>query len=251
MELLNFFDANVFIGRHSNPYTPSPFSVENALEVLQSRQGITGMLVYHSAAVAYDPVFGNQLLIKETREVKELKRVWVAVPDFAIEKNRLTIWDAEMHEHNVVAVKIFCHTHNFRIESHSLDVLLEQLEAKSIPLMVDQVEIPWSGLAYILNNFPSLPVVLMGVGYRLIRDVDAFLRRFDNLYLEISRYQVHRGIESFCRRFGSKRLIFGSGLPVFSPEPAMMMVASAAIGREEKMDIAGENLRRLLHHEKD
>lgn len=247
---LEFFDANVSLGKHDNPYAASPFTADAAWQILEAEGGISEMLVYHSAAVLYDAHYGNQRLITETKNMRKLHRMWIALPEFATgdADTEAAKFVSAMTKNAVAAARICCRTHNFRVENHSLDPLLALFEAKSIPLFVDQKEISWTGLTYLLENFPGMPVILTNVGYRLGRHVEPLLKQYPALHLEIGRYQVHRGIEDLSRRFGTEQLIFGSGLPVFSPEPAMMMVASAAIRQADREKIAGLNLRRLLQH---
>lgn len=243
---MTFFDSNVFIGKHRNPYTASPFSAEDAVALLGARQNISGMLVFHSAAVMYDALQGNHQLVEETKERVGLHRVWVALPDVGGEEDGAARFVAQMHEHFIAAVKIFPRTHNFTLTNHSLDPLLSLLNEKALPLFSDQEEISWEEIQYILKSFPGLPFVLTNVGYRLGRYIDPLMRKHRTFHLEIARLQAHRALEVLCGRFGSERLLYGSGLPIFSPEPAMMMVESARISSPDKQNIAETNLRRIL-----
>ena len=248
MTNLTFFDSNVFIGKHKNPYSESPFSAQAAVTLLGAQTNVSGMLVFYSAAVMYDAVHGNRQLIEETEGGPGLHRIWVALPDIAGNEQDAAGFVTEMRKRKVAAVKIFPRTHNFTLMNQGLDPLLSILNEKALPLFSDQEEISWEEIQYILKSFPKLPFVLTNVGYRLGRYVDPFLKKYGMFHLEISRYQVHRGLEELCRKFGSERLLFGSGLPVFSPEPAMMMVESARISLQDKQNIAEANLRRVLRH---
>lgn len=242
---LNFFDANVFIGKHPNPFAASPFRVSHLAEFL-GRNRLNEVLAYHSASVLYEASYGNRILIEETQTTNFLHRVWVALPEYGINTEAAEQFIATAGKYLIAAIKIFPRTHNFTVKNRSLDPLLSVLSEKRVPLFADQEEIGWDEVGYILDSFPRLKFILMNTGYRLGRFVYPLLRRYPNFHLEISRFQVHRGLEEMCRLFGSKQLLFGSGLPVFSPEPPMMMIHSAEISMQEKRNIAGENLRRLL-----
>ncbi|RMD93926.1 MAG: hypothetical protein D6813_03185, partial [Calditrichaeota bacterium] len=240
------FDANAFIGRHENPFVPSPFDARAAEALCHSGNGLHEMLVYHSAAVLYDADYGNELLIKETLNKKSLWTVWVALPEHAENDEIATAFFMELEKNKVAAIKIFPRKHNYLLKNRCLDPLLSLFNENRKPLLADQQEITWDEIEYVLRQFPEIPLVLTGVNYRLGRYVEPLLKHYSSFHLEISRYQVHRGLEYLCQRFGSERLLFGSGLPLFSSEPVMMMVASAQISEHDKKNIAGENLRRLL-----
>jgi predicted TIM-barrel fold metal-dependent hydrolase len=68
--------------------------------------------------------------------------------------------------------------------------------------------------------------------------------------IEISGYQPHRAIEEIAQRFGARRLLFGSGLPVFEPGSAVAMVTYAELPQDQKQMIAGGNLESLLEQAK-
>lgn len=243
---MSFFDANAFIGRHENPYVPSPFTADSAVNVCQSEYGPGEMLVFHAAAVRYDATYGNQILVEEARDKRCLALVWIALPDHVEDENRTRTFIDDLRKHNVKAVKIYPRTHNFTLSIRCMDGLLSYLNETQMPLLADQSEIAWEEIDATLRRFPKLPFILTSVNYRLGRFVEPLLKQHHNLYLEISRYQVHRGLEHLCGRCGSERLLFGSGLPLFSPEPIMMMIVSAGISEQDKKNIAGDNMRRLL-----
>lgn len=243
---LIFFDANVFIGKHENPYTASPFSVNHLSEIVE-RNGFDKVLAYHSAAVLYEASYGNRVLIEETQDTSFLRRVWVALPEYSTNTEAAEQFITSAQKYSLAAIKVFPRRHNFSIKNRSLDPLLSVLSENRIPLFADQEEIGWDEVGYILDSFPGVKFVLSNTGYRLGRFIYPLLSSYPNFHLEISRFQVHRGLEEMCRLFGSKQLLFGSGLPIFSPEPPMMMIHSAEISTEDKRNIAGENLRRLLN----
>jgi predicted TIM-barrel fold metal-dependent hydrolase len=84
-----------------------------------------------------------------------------------------------------------------------------------------------------------------GIG-RASRSLYPLLDACANLYLELSRYTAFRTVDGICERFGARRLIYGSGLPLVAPGVAMTTVTHALIGEEDKALIAAGNLRRLI-----
>ncbi len=242
---LSFFDCNAFIGSHQNPYIDSPFEIKN-LETANKTSGIKKSLVYHSASVLYDACYGNKLLIETIKDKSNFYPVWIALPELCINKKEAEMFFSQIVENKISAIKIFPRYHNYNLFSGAVDKLLSFLDEERIPLLVNQEEILWEEITYILKYFKNLPFLLNNSGYRLERYITPLLNNHRNFNLDISRYQAHGGIEYLCRQFGSERIFFGSGMPVFSPEPIMMMINNADISIEEKKNISGCNLLRLI-----
>lgn len=245
---LTFFDCNVFIGRHQNPYIDSPFRI-NMLEDTMKASGLSGGLIYHSASFMYDASYGNRILLEEAKGKPEFKLIWIALPELCIPETNAKNFIFQFKKNKISAVKIFPRYHNFNIITGSLDRLFSFLNEEKIPLLVDQEEISWEEIVYILKRYNEMPFLLQSTGYRMERYIIPFFEKYGNFYLDISRYQAHGGIEYLCGQFGSERILFGSAMPVFSPEPIMMMINNADISPEEKQNISIKNILRLLGNE--
>ena len=243
---LSFYDCNIFIGRHQNPYTVSPFGL-NTLEDTIQAYGLKGGLIYHSASVLYDASYGNKLLIEEAKNKPALQLTWIAIPEFSVSKKESENFLTKLKENKISALKIFPRYHNFNVINGAIDMLLHSINEERIPLLVDQEEISWDEISYILRKFQEIPFILQNTGYRMERYIIPFFNKYTNFYFDISRYQAHGGIEYLCRQFGSERILFGSGMPVFSPESIMMMIKNADLSIKEKRNISFKNISRLLH----
>jgi predicted TIM-barrel fold metal-dependent hydrolase len=67
-----------------------------------------------------------------------------------------------------------------------------------------------------------------------------------NLRIETSAYFLHRSIEYVVRHWGSGRLVYGSNWPSWGQGMSLASLTCAEIGDRDKLNIAGDNLRRLL-----
>jgi len=157
----------------------------------------------------------------------------------------------QMASNNVRVARLFPRLHNFLLED--LYDLLAMLGNYRIPLFIDYGNVhwsdklvPWTEIRRVCKKFPDLPVVLTHIGIGDNRILYPLLEAVRNLYVEISYYQAHNGIEHICKRFGAERLLFGSGMPIFAPGPPVSMVIHADVPEEMKRLIAGDNLRNLL-----
>jgi predicted TIM-barrel fold metal-dependent hydrolase len=158
-----------------------------------------------------------------------------------------------MVDHCVCAARVFpgAGQHGFSLKAYCAGEMLGALAANGLPLFVDADALDWNTLHELCCDYPHLPLVLCGLGYRADRYLYPLLARFDNLYVELSGYYGCRAIEVLVDRFGPRRALFGTRLPVFSPGSAIGMLNYAGIEPEARRWIAGDNLRHLLHCDRD
>ncbi len=242
---LSFFDSNCMIGRRMK-YNPGEISRVDELLSDMDYYGIDEALVYHAVAREYYPSVGNGILMEEIGAADRLHPCWVVMPDVTGEMDKPDVLVSKMMEMGVRCARIFPEEHKFSLKSWACGGLLRELERGSIPTFIGRDQISWDQVHELCLEYPDLPVIITSVNYREDRYLYPLLERFRNLYFEISWYGVHLGIESICERFGPERILFGTGLPSFTPGPALTSVMYAQIDEDSRRMIAGDNLRRLL-----
>ncbi len=232
----NVADVNVRVGcsaRHPQLALPP---VELVQEM--DRFGICRAVVSHFLAEEYDIAEGNCALERDFHE--RFVPAWAASP----ETPHLE-WLASHHP-AAVRLSFAAARHNFSPEPWCCGELCEFLQAHSIVTLISCEDIAWDELAALLENFPRLPVVVLDIGYRADRYLFPLLRRCPHLCFDISNYVAHRQLEACVERFGAERAIFGSRLPLYTPATPLAVLASARIGDDARLAIAGGNLRQLL-----
>lgn len=245
--MVSFFDCNVMIGPRTIPQIGS-FSDIPTLKRKMQQAGIEKAMVYHSLSREYDPMAGNRLLLEMLAAEASLLPVWVVLPNATGEFIAEEKLPEYLKENGVKAVRIFSGPSDFNFSMHELVVgdLLAVLEAHNIPVFVDYAATNFNDIYNLLAKYSSLKLVFTNVSHRVDRDLYPLLGRFDNFFVETSTYRVHRGIEEIVKRFGSRRLVFGSGLPVFSAGSAVTMITHADISEADKENIAFRNMENLL-----
>lgn len=247
--MLSFFDSNCVIGRRSirrsGYHNEAEFYKVDDLLFEMDYSGIGSALVYHSLAKEYDPMTGNMLLMDEIKNYKQLHPCWVVMPNGTKEIPEPEQLINEMLSQNVRAVRIFPSDHLFSLSDWCSGELMKELEKHEIVVIVEIDQIGWEGLYSFASHYPRLPIIVTNLNYRVNRYLYPILERCKNLYVEISGYQIHKGLEAICARFGAGRLIFGTRMPYFTPGPALTMVNYLLTNDTDKEMIAGGNLCRL------
>ena len=98
----------------------------------------------------------------------------------------------------------------------------------------------------IMTAHPSLKLVLTRVCWGKERVLYPLLAKHPGLRIETEIYLYYPGFADICTRFGADRLIYGSGLPVYSGAAAMALILYADVDESLKRKIAKENLLNIL-----
>jgi hypothetical protein len=230
---IEFFDANCRIARDNNAPANAPTDVEILLAEMD-RIGIAGALAHASLSwLSTTPSRSSRLHFS-----------CVLAPGEAA--SDALGWGAE-------AVRLLPNRYRYRFTLSDCGSLLSALQNARIPVFVDYESGHWTQppanydhIGEVCAAYPELPVVLCGAGIGEDKYLYGLFEKFSNFRIELSYYQVEGGIEAVCSRFGAARLLFGTGLPDFSPGSAMSYVSYARITERERRLIAADNLRALL-----
>ena len=247
--MLDFFDINVSIGRSRVPF-PHSFSDIEGLRKSMESYGIKKAMVYHRAALEDDINLGNSLLLDELHGNDNLYPVWLVMPHHTGEFSKPGDLLKQMKDADVKAVRMFPYYkyHRFSIAKRNCYELFSALEDSRVPLFLelDTDFVDWDSIDDTCVRHPDLRLVLCGLDYGVDRNLYPILSLHKNVYLETYRYKTHYGIEEICLKFGAGRLVFGSGMPLFSGAAAVSMVNYAQISEKEKEMVACGNLESLL-----
>ncbi|MBS3762176.1 MAG: amidohydrolase family protein [Planctomycetes bacterium] len=125
--------------------------------------------------------------------------------------------------------------------------LIKMCARKKIPVFVHADKIGPDALHDLCGEFPSLRVILTGAGYGSDKWLFELLRLHHNLYVCLGHYYIPSGGPMrFLKHFSCDRLLFGSGLPAFSPGGLIAHVMYADITPTEQEKILSKNLQRIL-----
>ena len=228
-----------------------------------SSAGIEEALVFHSMARDANPPLGNKLLHEEIDNIPGLYPVWVILPHHTDEMEKPVNLIRIIIDSGVKAVRMFpgppvplpeftSQLHRYSLIETVCGELLGILQQHRIPLFLEAQTfnaaplIGWDRIEWILHSYPDLPLIIGGLRQRDNRTLYALMDRFACLYLDITLFATHRGIEDMVRRFGAERMLFGSGLPVYAGGGSVIQLRYAEIEESQKQMIAGNNLRALL-----
>lgn len=241
---LRFFDCNMRVGRAGVVRPEHLLDVPGLLSEMDYA-GIASALVYHAWSQEWDAGGGNRQLLAELGDCVRLYPCFVPLPHATEELARPAAFANDVRSRHG-AVRLYPRAHSYSLSEWCSGPMLEALEEFQVPALVELAQVSWDELATVLRDHPRLPVILLATSYRVDRYLYPLFEKCENLYLETATFQIMRGIEDVCRRFGPGRLVFGTGLPLLDAGGPIAQVTYAELPPEDKRLIAGGTLARLL-----
>ena len=121
--------------------------------------------------------------------------------------------------------------------------LLEACVAHRIPVGLNREHLTPAWIEELLRTWPDLRVLLVGCAYQEEIWVYPLLRRFEHLRLCVGHYFIPPDAPlRFLDEFPARRLVFGSGLPFFSPGGLIAHLMYAPIAQADREAIFSGNI---------
>jgi len=210
------------------------------------RAGISTALVWHGLAKEYTPACGNDMLSEEIERAKgRFYGCYTVMPGFCGSFPEGGEMIEDLKRRGMAAARMFPRSHTYLPNETVMGRCYSALEKAGILLIVDHSEIGLEALGNVLEAHPKLNILLTNTSWAFANDLMAYMRRYGNLYTDLSSMQANYIIEAMVKEFGAHRILFGSALPKMSPGAARAFIDYADISYEEKQMIAGGNLTRL------
>ncbi|MEI7435347.1 MAG: amidohydrolase family protein [bacterium] len=125
--------------------------------------------------------------------------------------------------------------------------ILDACVAHRLPVLWHRDTTTPADVTKLLENWPELRLILMGCGYMEDTWLYPLLKRYPELRICVGHFYIPAdGPHRFLKEFPAERLIFGSGLPFFSPGGLIAHLAYAQIKDSERAAILGGNMRKLM-----
>ena len=136
---------------------------------------------------------------------------------------------------------------HFPMDAFYAQDMLKPLNDAHMPLILHEGYSPlfWHCLPEMAAAYPDIPFVILRWGLNESRVIDPLLKYTKNVYFDMSTMLDCGQIEEIVERFGSERLLFGSGLPHFVPAGALGLLLYSEISDADRENIAHANFERL------
>ncbi len=251
------FDANALIGRWPGEVL-AYHDVDGLLSSMRSL-GISRALVSHTIAWQNSPTLGNRLLMEAITGHAELEPCWVVTPGLLLaEQGGAGALCEQMAQNGVRAVRLFPRDHMVSLNEWMAGELLAELDRRHYLVLIDLDQIlTQSGLYdynassldvldWLCSRYSGLSILITRVGYRAFQILFPLLQAYPNLYIDLSFFATHQGVEMVVEKLGAGRIVFGTGQPLVDAGGALLRLTGAGISEEDMQKIAWGTLEKLL-----
>lgn len=238
------YDANCAVGTW--PTDRPVYETVDELLAEMARLGIDRALVSHTLGRHYAPPQANHLLMQELEGHDRLSPCWTLLPASCGEMGTLAELLEELAVAGVRAVRLYPRDHSYTLDDWQCGDLLAALSQRRYVVLLDLDQTNWSEVERVCRTYPGLSLVLTQTGYRQLRPLCAALACCPNLYVDLSNLTTFLGVEEVLARYGSSRLLFGTGLPVGDPGGPIARVLYTDAPQVDLEAMAHGNLEHLL-----
>jgi len=126
---------------------------------------------------------------------------------------------------------------------------LAAMERGGPALIVLHTDVALQSIPPLAHSHPALKIVVESGPRKIVyflAELEALLASCPNVFLSTYNVCNWLGLERLCGNGLGKKLLFGSHAPAYAPDAAMGPLVMSRLSWQEKCDIAGNNLRRLL-----
>lgn len=248
MKDLMFFDSACGIGSGPN------IGIQPAVAELLSDMdyyGIDKALVRHGNTAMLGALETNNELAGMLRADSSgrLSGVWCILPDQCGELAEPDVFFARMKENRIAALTLFPFDHRYVPCRMTLGKIMDAAAERRIPVFIsfDAFAQKWQEIYHFVCEFPRNVFILTGsVKWGIDRQIRPLLENFPFLYFSTVGYWVPEGIRDLAEIYGSERILYGSGYPVFNQGSSMLQLKQSGLSDEALTGIAGKNLENLL-----
>lgn len=242
-------DVNCMIGTH----VAQELEISNEQKFMEALDyyHIDRAIAIHTMARYYNPIQGNDKLLKLTKSNDRLIPCFVLSPHYKYELG----WSALeqlLQEEQIRFAKIYPKEQGFNVHSSHTRDIFDIAARQKVHILIDQAEIvDGSGtelqcFEQLLREYPTVNVILTAIRHRRKMVLFSYLEQYPNFYTEFSVYNNWMAYEETVQLFGSDQILWGSNMPFNLPGSAITMLSYANISNVDKEKIAYRNVEKWL-----
>ncbi len=240
-------DAHAHIGRWSNFHIPACTAEE--ILVGMDTLGIKYACISSMAAIGPDYRYGNDMVKDALIKYSDRFIGYVVVnPGYVLDMKREL--ERCFFYKGFKAIKLHPDFHKNDIDCDAYRTAYEMAEEIKCPVLIHvwgRQEVALAGKMAL--KYPHANFILghSGGDIKAMQDTIGIVKRLENVYADLTISKTYEGnVEWFVSEIGSKKVVFGTDTPFFDPRTNFGRVAMAGISEDEKKDILGLNIKRLL-----
>lgn len=226
-----------------------PYGSAEGMLVSMDTLGTDIACVTHHSSIGPDYRYGNNMVMEAIKKYPDRFIGYVTLNPNYPEDMKHEI-DRCFALPGMKGIKLHPDFHGFPIDCKDYYPAYEAAEERQCPVLIhvwgqDSVAM----VEHLSGKYPGASFIMGHAGAEIaaMKNAIEVVNRHDNVYVDLAISMTREGnVEWLVKEMGSRNVLFGSDMPFFDPRPAFGRIAMAEIGDEDKRNIFGLNMKRLL-----
>lgn len=244
---ITVIDCHCHMGYWHNFNVPSG-SAEGMLESMDAL-GIDIACVTAHASIGPDYKYGNDIVMEAVKKYPS-RFVGYATVNPNYPGNMKSELDRCFAAPGMKGIKFHPSCHGCPVDYKNYQTAYEMAQERKMPVLIHV----WGGgnvadVDRLAGHYPDARFIMGHAGgdVRSMEEAIRVVNRHENVYADLALSTVFEGnVEWLVKEMGSKKVLYGSDMPFFDPRPAFGRVALSELDEEQKQDVFGGNMHRLL-----
>lgn len=229
-------------------------TAEDMLESMNALGVNMAFITPHAASVGPDYKYGNDLAIETISKYPDRFIGYVTLnPHYP--EDMVNEMDRCFAVPGMKGIKLHPGYHGCPIDYKNYHVAYERANERKYPVLIHV----W-GMGDVMTidklagQYPEIRFIMghSGADVRAMEKAIDVVNKHKNVYADLAISLAREGnVEWLSREMSSKKVLYATDMPFFDPRPAFGRVAMAELSDEEKKDIFGLNMKRILNEISD
>ena len=226
-----------------------PENTAEGMLVSMDTLGIDKAFITAHASIGPDYVYGNDIVIDALRRFPD-RFLGYATVNPSYEEDMKHELERCFRAPGMRGIKLHPSSHGSSVDNKKYRIAYEAANERGCPILIhtwgraDVAAIDRMSAQYKKAQFI---IAHSGAYIEAMSDAIDIVNSRDNAYLDLAISLPYEGnVEWLVREAGSKKILFGTDMPFFDPRHTFGRVVMADITDDEKKDILGLNMQRLL-----
>jgi len=248
-------DLTGYIGKW--PWWPNPYmdgGLDKFIE-LMDKSKIDKSVIVSTKSICSDDVAGNEEVFEAVEKYPEKLIASAAINPYSHGDNPAEYVN-QCIERGAKLIRLYPIYHRYPLsrEVPKLTQVVEQAISQNCPINIPiRLLMNWGFLfirsgdvASFTRSFPDATFVIDAYNYPEFHPLLELAKECRNIYLGTMCLTMYKGIQGSVKAIGSKRLLFGTGMPLQYPACSLITVKEAEIEPSAKRNILSLNAKELL-----
>lgn len=233
-------DCDTYLGRQAASF--DEVTPETLLDA-EGGEGVSYAMAYSTKSRTYDARCGNDEILQIAQRYPRILPVASVDPR---EQCRFESEIAQVANLGFAALRVFPELQGWQVDSLLFSRIVNACAEHAMPIMLSANAAGRASEIVRIAQHTSNPIILLNVNYNTLAEALSAAAMRPNTFISTQYFITPGALEIAVEFVGAERLVLGTNCPDFSARPPINMVMLSELSNEDKANILGANLARII-----